>query len=465
MFRIRRGLSTELFQVIDGKPNYEAPSKTVTLEENCWYLCTDTAELFLGVKVTDPDTGESLITLKRINSDDSQSNDEINPELAEDLAELQGEITTIKNAGYITKTQLEEAISNIEHPPVSFDGYATEEYVDNAIDAIDIPEVPANVSDFENDAGYLTQQNLEGLATESYVVDAIASIEFPEASDPDLTNYYTKGEVDELIPEATDLTDYFTKQEVTTAIAEAIAEHAKEIPVDELTEVIPVVNNQILPTVEALTTAKADDVPFKEETLVVTSVGGWATGDNLAGKTVAEIFAKLFGLGAGTDIPEEPKGIIDTIIENKIPMYQIDENDNIVEVPHVEPISYSVSEASTTKDGQSGFYKVVDDNGEIIEAGYQHFTEAKEPWYMVALPEEFDVTPEGNTLLQTWNDLESKWGEASYVLTGDYGEIVSAYEDAGLEPPVAPSGYRLWADLSMADPGTVYRYIIKENKE
>ena len=73
--------------------------------------------------------------------------------------------------------------------------YASKEYVDNAIASIDIPVIPENVSYFNNDAGYLTEhQSLADYATKTYVDDAIANI--PEGGTTDLSNYYTKTEVD-----------------------------------------------------------------------------------------------------------------------------------------------------------------------------------------------------------------------------------------------------------------------------
>lgn len=61
--------------------------------------------------------------------------------------------------------------------------------------------------------------DLTGYATEDYVDNAIANIDIP---DTDLTNYYTKTEVDALIPEETDLSNYYTKEETTQAIQDAI---------------------------------------------------------------------------------------------------------------------------------------------------------------------------------------------------------------------------------------------------
>ena len=129
---------------------------------------------------------------------------------------------------------------------------------------------------------------------------------------------------------------------------------------------------------------------------------------------------------------------------------------------YTETLQYNVSNAATTKDGKTGFYTVLDETGKVEEAGYQHFTVKKEPWYIVALPDTLNVTPDGNVELQTWNGIENRWTAARYVLTGNYDEIVAAYNDAGITPPVAPDGYRLWADLSDSDPGTSYRFIIKE---
>jgi hypothetical protein len=54
-FKIRRGESTTLF-ISPGVVN-----PRLIIEEGCWYLCTDTAELYLGMKL------EGTLTLKKIN--------------------------------------------------------------------------------------------------------------------------------------------------------------------------------------------------------------------------------------------------------------------------------------------------------------------------------------------------------------------------------------------------------------
>lgn len=174
--------------------------------------------------------------------------------------------------GYATEEYVQEQIAGIEIPETDLTGYATEKYVDEAVAAIDIPDNsialtsgktitdadamaqiksiytnglnPAVYIDGEpvvalkTYGGYLycfvLKENanavgavdvkyyeiyanstysratissaktatIKGYATEQYVKDAIAAIEIPEAgADVDLTNYYTKSEVDAAISE------------------------------------------------------------------------------------------------------------------------------------------------------------------------------------------------------------------------------------------------------------------------
>ena len=55
----------------------------------------------------------------------------------------------------------------------SLEGYATEQYVDDAISGINIPEVPTSNTAFTNDAGYITSDAISGKADTSAVTSSI----------------------------------------------------------------------------------------------------------------------------------------------------------------------------------------------------------------------------------------------------------------------------------------------------
>lgn len=134
-----------------------------------------------------------------------------------------------------------------EHPIVDLTGYATEDFVREAVGAIDVPEV--DLTDYytksetkklvENDLAYYATKSFveqeigkieipstEGLATEAFVTQKIAEAELG-GEDVDLSDYYTKEQTDKAIeeavgaieiPEVPSLDGYATEQFVTEAI-------------------------------------------------------------------------------------------------------------------------------------------------------------------------------------------------------------------------------------------------------
>ena len=82
-------------------------------------------------------------------------------------------------AEYPAKINAIEGASNID-----LSNYVTKD---------ELPTVPTNVSELNNDAGYLTEhQDISHLATEQYVNDAINNIEIPQV---DTSNLATKEEL------------------------------------------------------------------------------------------------------------------------------------------------------------------------------------------------------------------------------------------------------------------------------
>lgn len=120
--------------------------------------------------------------------------------------DLMARIEQIEENG-ISDAAVEEAIEKyLEENDIRVDltGYATEEYVQEQIKDIDIPEV-----------------DLSGYATEDYVKQEITKAQL-EGDDVDLSNYYTKAQTDKQIKDAQpDLSGYAKKSEIpsTTGFA------------------------------------------------------------------------------------------------------------------------------------------------------------------------------------------------------------------------------------------------------
>lgn len=117
-----------------------------------------------------------------------------------------GYITDISSKANVGHSHKLSDITDYVEPNLT--GYATEKYVDDKVAQIDIPEtdltnyalkseIPTKVSELSNDSGYLTEhQSLEGYATEQYVDEAIAAIEIPEGMD--LSEYAKKTDIPSL---------------------------------------------------------------------------------------------------------------------------------------------------------------------------------------------------------------------------------------------------------------------------
>ena len=159
----------------------------------------------------------------------------------------------------ITEEELNEAIASakteIEAEIPSLSGYATEQWVEDKhyITGVDlsnyalkseIPTVPTSNTAFTNDAGYLTEhQSLSGYATTAFVSaftydKATIDEKVAGGGSFDPSQYYNKTATDALLDEKldvtaytpTDLSNYYTKTEVDNEIISAITDVEAEIP-------------------------------------------------------------------------------------------------------------------------------------------------------------------------------------------------------------------------------------------
>ena len=123
------------------------------------------------------------------------------------IDELKAYIDSISNgdidlSDYVTKEELQAKLDALDIN-IDLSSYATKEELTNAINSIDLSayalktEIPS----------------LDGYATTEYVDNAIANV--PSGGNVDLSNYYTKAETNALIPS---LEGYATEEYVSTAI-------------------------------------------------------------------------------------------------------------------------------------------------------------------------------------------------------------------------------------------------------
>jgi hypothetical protein len=166
-FKIRRGLSTILFS----EPGVVNPR--LVIEEGCWYLCSDTAELFLGI------SGESGLTLKRVNGEKSSATDtpthtpSLGPsepdntvvELEMAVSELQETVAIISDslANYVTKEELTKK------------DYATRSFVTNKIAEAQLSGTDGNV----DLSGFVTKDELNDYLTHSKTTQFAEYSQFP----------------------------------------------------------------------------------------------------------------------------------------------------------------------------------------------------------------------------------------------------------------------------------------------
>lgn len=397
-----------------------------------------------------------------------------------------------------TEDFVKNEIEKINNPEVSLDGYATEQYVTDAIAAINpvveevktkletevLPIVPtvqetilptvqkveteilpavqelaekAATQEWVTKQGYLTEHqslddyakkvdipSVEGFASTSYVDEAINNIEIPEVN---LTGYATEQFVNEAINnvKVPDVSGFITTEEVEAKGYTTTA---------EMTEAIA-----------AAVETKVDKVLFTTAKYVTNPIGSFKAGDDVRGITIAEIFAKLLGLvdekPTEPEVPSEPTTVVEKIIAGELSMYSVTENNELA-TTDFSVIRLTPEEAAAAPE-KSGFYQIVD-NGKVIESGYQELMVlSDETYYVIAMPKILDY----NTMveMQAYDTEENLWCPYSKLpLISDQDAVAALCDEAGID--ISHIDTTLYTVLALEDicTGSKLRYIIKETE-
>lgn len=368
----------------------------------------------------------------------------------------------------------------------------------------EIPDISnlITMQDVEN-KNYLTEVP-SSFATKEFVTEKITEAKLADP-DIDLEAYYTKSEVNALIPDTSkfiskipaeyvtetelDKKGYLTEHQSLEAYAKKDELFSKSyndltdkprIPSIEglateefvRTEIekidVPVIDTTNLITTEKLANelvVKADKVPFTFAKFVTKPFGNFAYGENIKGLSVTTILAKLLGLVDKDPNAQEPDGIIESIVKNEIPMYAVTAGGALEEVPY-KLLTLTEEEAAAVAT-ESGFYQISDAEGNVIESGYQEL-QAKndEVYYIIALPKDIDY----NIMIsvKAWDTLKSQWtdtGSDKPAFTSDTTTVAALCDEAGIDiSHIDTNIYTVWASGESKDMpnGSIYRFVINE---
>jgi hypothetical protein len=260
-------------------------------------------------------------------------------------------------------------------------GLASESFVTTAISNIVIPEIPEDISAFNNDAGYLTSDALTDyakadhahaeLATKDELATAISNIEHPVV---DLSGYATE--------EWVEGKSYLTADDISGKV------DTSEYQADKSTFAIK-------SEVEASLASKLDSVLFTENYLVKNPIGNFAMNAPVMGMSLKDILINILGLeiyvapSLPDNIPEETPPTVQDIIATASVAYTVNEAGELVEATPETFYKQMTTEESYVNSTGNCFYQIVNsDTGELEESGYQVDTVwSEEAWMTFAIPE------------------------------------------------------------------------------
>ena len=359
-----------------------------------------------------------------------------------------GDTVEIDTSVVYTKEETEQLVTE------SVKGLASTDYVDESVKNVKV--------------------DLTGYATEEFVNNAINNIDFPET---DLSNYYNKEETTNLINQAiesipeVDVSDMATKTWVGEQnFITDVSDKASKIHTHKLADITDYKEPDLTPyakvdDVDSLLGTKANSILFNDTAIVNNAIGGFKVGDSLTGLTLVEIISRLLNVS---------NKVIDSVVEsikvNESPMYTVTSTGEVIE-REFTVISVTESEQQT-KPNESGFYEITNEQGEVIESGYQEIQgEDPDCPYMVAFTNNVDLNTNvivytydemNNQFVETWNPANNNYSDDFTDDLNQLKDIDENYYNFAVENENALPGYNLWVNLNEGSNGRILRFVIKE---
>ena len=354
-------------------------------------------------------------------------------------------LTTIIKVGETVYEHVDGTISLpeflTEHQ--SLDGYATEKYVDDAIAAVQEP--------VEQVQTRLTTEVLPKVSK----VDEIAPI--VEEIEPTVGELKTWVENKEYLQDI-DLDGYATEDYVDNAIAN-IEHPANPTKVSELENDANYTNEtKVLELIENNASSKIG-IDFVTDITVGHLVAGTEISKDM---TIGQLLYKMLFAGAQPDEPEVPEGVIGEIIAKELPMYSIDSSGNVT-AKEFEVVTFNGREEANQAPVESCFYQVKDENGDVIESGYQDMQIVNdEMYYIIALPKSVEYNSDMVRMV-AYDDEEQLWVEYTKLpLTSDPEIVASCCGEVGVDiSHINQDLYTVWVNENTCT-GSRLRYIIEE---
>ncbi len=158
--------------------------------------------------------------------------------------------------------------------------------------------------------------------------------------------------------------------------------------------------------------------------------------------------------------PEIPEGLIGDIITNKREMYVVNHDGSLEAIPF--EINILSEEQAAQEPNRSGFYQVVTNEGNTLEAGYHDLSVLNPEWvYMVVLPKEVKAE---NISVQTFSDEDQIWEDSTFELTNDVDIVADICDIYEMDiSAINPETHTVWVSVTeQLCTGSKIRYIITD---